>query len=229
MRVPRIFTAQPLARVLRMREKDPLTLFNGEGGQFLSHIVSIEKKRVIVKLGACSAKDLESPLQVHLGIALSRGERMDWIIQKATELGVYSISPVFSERSNVRLKDDRLEKKLSHWRQVAISACEQCGRNSVPQLDTALELTHWQQSVQADRRLVLHHRSSPASGPSNTPGSVALLIGPEGGLSEAEISAAEASGFEALSLGPRILRTETAPLAALAIIQAQWGDMPLLR
>lgn len=241
MRKPRIYSAQPLtsgatlaleegpsvhiARALRMRADDSLVLFDGRGSEWPAHIRQVDKKAVTVTLGERSERSCESPLHIHVGIAISRGDRMDWIIQKATELGVSAITPLRSERSEVKLKGERAEKKLRHWQQIAISACEQCGRNTLPQLDALAQLTDWASAVDAHRKYVLHHRASATAKISEIPSSIALLIGPEGGLTDAEIAGSEQAGFSALALGPRVLRTETAPLAAIAILQARWGDM----
>ena len=241
MRIPRIYTGQALlgnarielepgpsahvARALRMREGDKLTLFNGEGGEYPAEIAAIDKKKVLVTTGAHQALELESNLHIHLGIAVSRGDRMDWIVQKATELGVDALTPLFTERTEVKLAGDRAAKKIHHWQQIAISACEQCGRNRLPMIHALQELDHWLASTEAQRKFVLHHRADPAGGASEKPASIALLVGPEGGLSDQEISMAEQAGFQSLRLGPRVLRTETAPLAAIAILQAHWGDM----
>jgi len=243
MRVPRIYTEQQLhaatgiqleagpsqhiARVLRMRAGDTLVLFNGSGGQYSADISAIDKKNVWVNTGALQQRDVESSLHIHLGIAVSRGDRMDWVVQKATELGVSSLTPLFTERNGVRLAGDRADKKHRHWRQIAISACEQCGRNQLPAIQPALDLGQWLVATDAERKFVLHHRAESAGGVTDKPDSIALLVGPEGGLSAAEIAAAEQAGYQSLRLGPRILRTETAPLAAIAILQARWGDMQL--
>lgn len=241
MRVPRIHTAHALSnaielvlepeashhltRVLRMGVGDAVTLFNGKGGEYASTIKAIARKTVTIKVGERQNNDRESPLAIHLGIAISRGERMDWIIQKATELGVSQISLLFTERVEVKLDADRAEKKLRHWQEVAINACEQCGRNRLPHLSLPQNMSGWFASTEAIRKFVLHHRASPLPDALGVPSSIALLVGPEGGLSAAEIEQAENNGYVALSLGPRVLRTETAPLAALAILQSKWGDM----
>ncbi len=241
MRIPRIYTPQPLAvgtlselegsaanhvgRVLRMGPGQTLTLFNGEGAEFRATIHTIERRAVTVTIEEELNVDLESPLSIELGIGISRGDRMDWVLQKVTELGVARIAPLFTERTEVKLKGERADKKQQHWEQVIVSACEQCGRNRLPVLTQPQRLEEWLRNCQAERKFVLHHRDQPATG-GEAPRSVALAIGPEGGLSEAEIAAAESAGFEALTLGPRVLRTETAPVAAMAIIQAIWGDMP---
>ncbi len=242
MRIPRIYVTQALAtgaglaldpgpanhvaRVLRMGPGDSISLFNGEGGEYSATITAAGKRSVEVAVGDYRSNDLESPLQVELGIGISRGDRMDWVLQKATELGATRLVPLLTERTEVKLKAERVEKKQQHWQQVLISACEQCGRNRLPVLKQAKKLEDWLSGCGAERKFVLHHRAE-ATSSSTAPASVALAIGPEGGLSETEISTARAAGFESLTLGPRILRTETAPLAALAILQSRWGDMPL--
>ncbi|MBN7797289.1 16S rRNA (uracil(1498)-N(3))-methyltransferase [Parahaliea mediterranea] len=240
MRIPRVYTQQPLAegaevelepgpsqhlaRALRMSAGQALSVFDGAGNEFAAQILRVDKRAVTAVLCDRSDRDVESPLAVELGIGISRGDRMDWVLQKATELGVQRVVPLFTERTEVKLKGERADKKQQHWRQVIVSACEQCGRNRLPGLGPAVSLGDWLAACSAERRFVLHHRATAAKG-SGAPRSVALAVGPEGGLSDAEIDAAERAGFEALGLGPRVLRTETAPLAALAILQARWGDM----
>ena len=213
-----------LAKVLRQQPGDSLILFNGDGRQYPAEITAIDKKRVTVLIGEPQVPLTESPLAIHLGIAISKGDRLEWVLQKATELGATAITPLFSERTEFKLKGERLEKKLQHWQQIIVSACEQCGRNSLPQLHSPQSAMQWSESVQADRKLVLHHRSDGSLDPADTVHSTALLIGPEGGLSELEIQHAERNGFQPLTLGPRVLRTETAPLAAIAVLQSLWGD-----
>jgi 16S rRNA (uracil1498-N3)-methyltransferase len=213
-----------LARVLRVGVGDAVTLFDGSGGEYPATITAIDKHTVSVLTGSHLPREAESNLAIHLGIAVSRGERMDWVVQKATELGVASLTPLLTERTGVKLSGERAAKKIQHWQQVAISACEQCGRNRPPHVQPTLALEHWLATTVAEAKFVLHHRADPiATG--TAPASVALLIGPEGGLSEREIALAEQAGFVSLLLGPRIMRTETAPLAAIAILQGWWGDM----
>jgi 16S rRNA (uracil1498-N3)-methyltransferase len=240
MRITRIYTAQKLrcdsivvlepepsrhlARVLRLGVGDALTLFDGHGGEYPGEIAAVDKKHVRVLTGAHLQKECESPLDIHLGIAVSRGERMNWIVQKSTELGVTSLTPLSSEHSAVKLAGDRADKKILHWQQIAISACEQCGRNRTPIIHPLQALNRWLASTVAERKFVLHHRADNI-GTGRAPVSIALLVGPEGGLSESEIGAAAKAGYTALRLGPRVLRTETAPLAAIAILQGWWGDM----
>jgi 16S rRNA (uracil1498-N3)-methyltransferase len=238
---PRIYTPVPLldgetlqldaaasrhlASALRLQVGDRVTLFNGGGGEYSAHIHGIERKQVSVKIGAFNAREAESILDIHLGIAISRGERMDWIIQKSTELGVSAIFPLFSERCEVKLSGERAAKRLHHWQRVAISACEQSGRNRVPQVALPRPLGEWCAETRAEVKLVLHHRAGPVEQGPEFAFTTALLIGPEGGLTGAEIALAESFDFMPMALGPRVLRTETAPLAAIAILQARWGDM----
>jgi 16S rRNA (uracil1498-N3)-methyltransferase len=238
---PRIHTAQPLAAgveieleesagrhvagALRLRPGADLRLFNGQGGEYAAQVLSTERRRVRVAVGEFVQHDCESPLAITLGLGISRGERMDYAIQKSTELGVAGIVPLVTERTEVRLKAEREARKLKHWEQVITSACEQCGRNRIPSLGRPTPLNDWLQAASGQRRLVLHHRADSGLPDPAAPASVDLLVGPEGGLSPAEIESALAAGFEAVRLGPRVLRTETAPVAALSILQFHWGDM----
>ncbi|MGN7744368.1 16S rRNA (uracil(1498)-N(3))-methyltransferase [Pseudomonas sp. 22526] len=215
--------AHYIGRVLRMAEGDALQLFDGSGNEFRGTLLEVGKKRVVVRLDESFAGQVESPLRIHLGQGLSRGERMDWAIQKATELGVNEITPIFSERCEVRLKDERADKRLAHWRQVAVSACEQCGRSRVPVIHPPVLLADWIKQTQADLKLVLHPVAEPLVSHAK-PATLAFLIGPEGGLSDAEVDQAQATGFLPARLGPRVLRTETAPVVALAVAQQLWGD-----
>ncbi|MDY7535920.1 16S rRNA (uracil(1498)-N(3))-methyltransferase [Pseudomonas sp. Bout1] len=215
--------AHYISRVLRMSEGDAVQLFDGAGLEFRASLLEVGKKRVVVQVTESFAGQVESPLQIHLGQGLSRGERMDWAIQKATELGVNEITPIFSERCEVRLKDERADKRLQHWRQVAISACEQCGRSRVPVIHPPLLLADWLKQADADLKLVLHPVAEPLVSHAK-PASLAFLIGPEGGLTDGEVETAQGAGFHAARLGPRVLRTETAPVVALAVAQQLWGD-----
>ncbi|MBQ0712876.1 MAG: 16S rRNA (uracil(1498)-N(3))-methyltransferase [Porticoccus sp.] len=242
MRDIRVFTDQPLttgekvtldtiasrhlATVLRLKAGDPISLFNGQGGEFLATLNECNSKQVTASITDFTDTERESPLHIHLGIGMSRGDRMDWIIQKATEVGVTEISPLYTERTEVKLKGDRAEKKLRHWQQVSISACEQSYRNRVPVIHPPIAVNQWLSSVEAEKKLVLHHRSQHSIselGEQQT-ASAALLIGPEGGLSTDEIKRAEEHCFMPLALGPRVLRTETAPVVAISILQSLWGD-----
>lgn len=241
MRIPRIFTPQNLigeqtieleeaashylSKVLRMQPGRELVVFNGRGGEFLSCVESISKKRVCVTVGEFSADNRESPLQLELAIGISRGERMDWVLQKATELGVTRITPLLTERTEVKLAGDRQDKKIYHWQQILISACEQCQRNILPMLNEPLLLQDWLAKTEAQHKFVLHHRDSRRLPNHEEVTSVALLIGPEGGLSDREIEQAMGKNFASLTLGPRVLRTETAPIAAISLVQYLWGDL----
>ena len=215
--------AHYIGRVLRLAAGDAVQLFDGSGQEYLGELIEVGKKSVRVELREAFAGMAESPLRVHLGQGLSRGERMDWAIQKATELGVGEITPIVSERCEVRLKDERADKRLAHWRQVAISACEQCGRSVLPVIHAPVSLDDWQRQVQAELKLVLHPVAEPLASHAR-PSSLAFLIGPEGGLSDAEVEQAKHHGFHAARLGPRVLRTETAPVVALSVAQQLWGD-----
>jgi 16S rRNA (uracil1498-N3)-methyltransferase len=217
--------AHHLVRVLRSELGTRFVLFNGEGGAYDAELVEAGKKSAVARLHAFHPDDRESPLHTHLGQVMSRGERMDYAIQKATELGVTAITPLMSERCELKLRgEERADKKLEHWRRVAISACEQCGRNRLPVIHEPRPLADWAAAVSADLKLVLAPAVSGAL-PGARVSSVALLVGPEGGLSDAEIAAVQAQGFQPWQLGPRVLRTETAPVAALAVLQATRGDL----
>ncbi|WP_434679177.1 16S rRNA (uracil(1498)-N(3))-methyltransferase [Pseudomonas sp. R1-18] len=215
--------AHYIGRVLRMTEGDALQVFDGSGTEFRGTLLEVGKKRVRVQLDDSFAGQPESPLRIHLGQGLSRGERMDWAIQKATELGVSEITPIVSERCEVRLKDERAEKRQAHWQQVAVSACEQCGRSVVPIIHSPVPLADWLKRTEADLKLVLHPVAEPLTS-HDKPDTLAFLVGPEGGLNDAEVEQAKDAGFHAARLGPRVLRTETAPVVALSVAQQLWGD-----
>ncbi|MET1079922.1 MAG: 16S rRNA (uracil(1498)-N(3))-methyltransferase [Pseudomonas sp.] len=215
--------AHYIGRVLRHTVGDAVQLFDGSGQEYLGKLVEVSKKNLRVELREQFAGQAESRLAVHLGQGLSRGERMDWAIQKATELGVTQITPIVSERCEVRLKDERTDKRMAHWRQVAISACEQCGRSVLPLIHAPLPLADWLQQTQADLKLVLHPVAEPLATHA-TPATLAFLIGPEGGLNDAEVALALKAAFHAARLGPRVLRTETAAVVALSLAQQLWGD-----
>ena len=213
-----------LSRVLRVRVDDPVTLFNGDGVDYLATVTNIGKHAVTLTVTTLTDAAAESPLFTDLGLALSKGERFDWAIQKATELGVSRITPLLSERVEVKLPSDRMAKKQQHWQQVVISACEQSGRAVVPQVQSVMQLGDWCRQTDADCKLMLHHHE-PAGLQAHAPQHVALLIGPEGGLSANDIVQASNAGFAAWRIGPRVMRTETAPAVALAVLGARWGDL----
>lgn len=239
MRVSRFFIDAPLAlgeqmlgadlahyigRVLRLAPGSPIQAFNGSGSEWAGEVSAVSKREITIHLTEQLQGVAESPLAVHLGQAMSRGERMDWAIQKAVELGASEITPLFTERCEVKLQGERADKRQAHWQQVAISACEQCGRSVVPTVHAPTALPDWLATIQADLKLVLHHRTEQSLTSLDRPTSLALLIGPEGGLSGDEIHIAEQAAFKAARFGPRVLRTETAPVVALSIAQQLWGD-----
>ncbi len=216
-----------VARVLRLQVNEPLIIFNGQGGEYRGTIVEINKKHVTVKLETYDARNAESPLKIYLAQGISRGEKMDYTIQKAVELGVTQIFPLFTERCNVKLDQERSEKRLHHWQSIVISACEQSGRNCVPEVAAPQTLDTWLAAKQGDHCFVLSPNAehSLKKQTITAPASIVLLIGPEGGLSQREIAQAIEKGYLPLNLGPRILRTETAALAAITAIQCMAGDM----
>lgn len=218
-------TAARHVQVLRMQPGQTLTLFNGQGGQFSAEVQHMGRSDVRVVVGAHSDVECEAAVQVHLAVGMPANERMDWLVEKATELGVHRITPLMTERSVIRLTGERAEKKQAHWQAVAASASEQCGRNRVPLIDAPERLDAWlsRQTVQADvvqAVLSLHASTQPLSAmrANAVQKSWLLLNGPEGGLTDAEDAAARAKGFVALSLGERVLRAETAALAALSLL-----------
>ena len=217
--------AQHVGKALRLRAGDGLVVFDGRGGEYDAVIQRIDRDRVDVKTSAFRADDREAPFEVGLVQGLPEADKMDWILQKSVELGVAWIQPVVCERSVVRLSGDRAARRESHWQRVAIAACEQCGRNRVPEVKPTLAFRDWAAQPSQAQRWMLAPRAEArlAECPAPT-GPVELLVGPEGGLSERELDIAATIGFSALSLGPRVLRAETAPLAALAAMQALWGD-----
>lgn len=220
--------AHHLTRVLRLRAGADLRVFDGHGREFHATLLQAGRKGGRLRIAeACEAVS-ESPLQITLAQGISRGDRMDLVVQKATELGVHRISPVMTERSVVRLDEQRRQRRSDHWRRIMINACEQCGRATLPRLDEAAQFDNWLASLDGpSARLVLHpgarRRVSAAEKPAD--GKLLVVIGPEGGFSSRERSVLEDRGFVAVSLGPRILRTETAALAALAVLQSVCGDL----
>ena len=219
--------AYHVARVLRLRAGAPLVLFDGSGADFRGEIIAVEGDRVRVRVGERTTGLRESPLAITLVQAVSRGERMDWTLQKATELGVRRIQPVLSARSVVRLDEHQGAKKLRHWQAIVAGACEQFGRSVLPEVRAPLDLSRFLAEVARDGQRLVLSPSGPASlaGLASTAARVELLIGPEGGLEDAELDAALRAGFAPVRLGPRVLRTETAGIVALAVLQALWGDL----
>lgn len=218
-------SAHYVRTVLRLKKGAELTVFNGAGGEFPASLREAHREAVSLELGAFNPRELESPLVTHLGLGIARGERMDLAIQKAVELGVTAVTPLFTERCVVQLDETRKQQRLGHWQRVAISACEQCGRNRVPEIHPPLQLYDWVNRQQGRRLFLDPHGGKGLRELPAPEGSVSLLSGPEGGFGEHERQWALAAGFEPLRLGPRILRAETAALAALAAIQGLWGDL----
>jgi len=217
--------ARHAVRVLRLPPGAPMVLFDGRGGEYPAHIERIERDRVLAELGAWRDVERESPLAITLVQALQAGEKMDYTIQKAVELGVRHIVPVESRRSVMRLAGERAGKRVAHWQGVVASACEQCGRNQVPLVAPLEKLENWlARPAPAGLRLMLAPDAEQTLVALPPATEIQLLIGSEGGLDPQEMIAARQAGFQAVRLGPRVLRTETAGLAALAAMQALWGD-----
>lgn len=217
-------------RVLRLKSGDAVTLFNGDGHEYPARLVTAGARDAHAEVMSQASPVRESPLRVTLIQALARGEKMDWIIQKATELGVTRIVPVTTERSEVKLDAGRGEKRLDHWRAVATAACEQCGRNVLPVIETPTGLSAWLETShapEADLRWMLHPEGAARVRdlPAISPAALDLAIGPEGGFGDNDLAALRAQDFRELALGPRILRTETAGVAAIAALQALHGDL----
>lgn len=223
--------ANHVGRVLRMQVGDPIILFNGllfNGliGHFEATISAASKKNVTVTLKQFIEHNAESPLSIHLGQGISRGDKMEFTIQKAVELGVSEITPLFSERCGVKLSGERLEKKWQQWQKIAISACEQCGRNTLPLVHKPISLSHWLQQSSNELKINLHPRATDTIKTLRPPkDGIRLIIGPEGGLSDDEITQTVAQNFCEVGLGPRILRTETAALTVISALQLQFGDL----
>lgn len=240
MTTPRLFVALPLAagmelalpvenanhlRALRVQAGHALVLFNGRGGEYAAELLSVDRKRAQVRVTRYVPREAESPLNVTLIQGIAKGERMDFTIQKAVELGAAAVLPVFTERSVVQLDGARLAKREQRWQAIAAAACEQCGRNRVPPILPARPLAAAWADVEAEQRLVLDPLGDRRINDVPASRSLCLLVGPEGGLTDAEVSAAAEQGFVRLLLGPRTLRTETAGVAALAALQALYGDL----
>lgn len=216
-------TAHYLGKVLRAKLGHQVLLFNELDGEYHAEIVNLDKRGIDLKLALHLGKAPEVLLPVHIGLGLSRGERMDYAVQKATELGVTEITPLFTEHSEVKLNEDRADKRTAHWQKVAISASEQCGRCTVPAIHSPLNISDWVKSVPTGCGFMLDHTGS-AGFSGDRPENIFLLIGPEGGISDTEKVITSESGFNTVRLGPRVLRTETAPVVALTALQLQWGD-----
>lgn len=243
MRVPRIYVASPIIvdedcalpvetahyihNVLRMKVGSPVVLFNGDGNDYSGLLNTTTKRAASVFVDSKIGLSVESPLPIHLGQGIAKGDRMDVALQKATELGVSEITPLITERCNVKINAERWEKKHQQWQKIIISACEQSGRNTLPILHPPIELNKWIGQTTQAVRLTLdpHAEQNMGQLPITQQHGVRLLIGPEGGLAETETYNAAQRGFKTVTFGPRVLRTETAALASIAVLQAQYGDL----
>lgn len=241
MRIPRIFQNIPLQsninikldagaaahihRVLRLRPGTPLIIFNGQGGEYAATLVEADKRGATVEIGKHYHSELESPLNITLIQGVSRGERMDYTIQKAVELGVNHIVPVITRRTVVKFDSVRSIKRQVHWQAIVNSACEQCGRNQVPVVSEVIKLDQYLRIESKGLKLMLDHRANTSLTSQKKENTISLLIGPEGGLAPDEQELAVRAGYKELQLGPRILRTETAALVALTSLQMYWGDI----
>ncbi|MBD3586131.1 16S rRNA (uracil(1498)-N(3))-methyltransferase [Salinimonas sp. HHU 13199] len=218
--------AHHASTVLRMKANQPVVLFNGDGNEYSGQIISVSRKEVMVEIDACLSLSTESALPIHLAQGISKGDRMETVLQKSVELGVTEITPVITERCTVKLDQKRWEKKFAQWQKVIIGACEQSGRNRLPVLHPVQELSQFLSASTQQHRLVLSPVAQ--SGFSKTPYKTQgyrLLIGPEGGLSEQEVHQAQEGGYGAVNMGPRILRTETAAIASISLLQGIHGDI----
>ena len=242
MRIPRIYhpesltvgtqvalcedAANHVGRVLRMGKGQAIQLFDGSNHVFEAVITDAGKKNVTVEIQSSALDDRESPIHIHLGQVMSRGDKMEFTIQKSIELGVSLITPLFSERCGVKLDAERLNKKIQQWQKIAIAACEQCGRNQVPEIRPAMDLEAWCAEQDEGLKLNLHPRASDSINTLPLPVErVRLLIGPEGGLSAEEIAMTARYQFTDILLGPRVLRTETTALTAITALQVRFGDL----
>ena len=214
--------------VLRLAIGEAITLFNGEGGEYTATLTSMEKKRASVEIKTFSPREVELPYSMTLAQALPEGSKMDWIIEKAVELGATAIQPLAAQRCVVRLSPERAAKKMEHWQGILASAAEQSGRNRLPHLAEPADFQEWTQQQNLHLRILLSPRAEQSLSDwarHHPPQAVALLIGPEGGFTEQEECIAAKNGVLTLSMGPRVLRTETAGLAALAALNAVWGQI----
>jgi 16S rRNA (uracil1498-N3)-methyltransferase len=242
MHIPRIYQNTPIQKnvqltldamqhvitVLRLKSGDAVILFNGDNHEYHGTLDIKDKRTAFVTIQKTILANRESPLKIHLAQGIARGEKMDFIIQKAVELGVHEITPLFTERCNVKLDADRLDKRVTHWQQVAISAAEQCGRNQITEIHHPIKFDNFVVQSPAPHRFILSHHAQHTFQQINVETTACtLLVGPEGGFSPEELSYATENHFTPVLLGPRILRTETAALVAMSILQAKLGDLGL--
>ncbi|MBE0376355.1 16S rRNA (uracil(1498)-N(3))-methyltransferase [Pseudoalteromonas prydzensis] len=242
MRVPHIYQASSIViatplqleddaaghigRVLRMKVGEHISLFNGEGGEYLCELIEVGKKSVVAMPLKFDDKDVESPLSIHLGQGISRGDKMDFTIQKSVELGITEITPIFSQRCGVKLSPERLAKKHLQWQKIAIAAAEQSGRNSITTIHPPIDLSQWLAQDSDEIKLTLHPRAEHSIKTIQVPSAgVRFLVGPEGGFTDEEIAQTKQQAFVDIRIGPRVLRTETAALTVLSALQLQFGDL----
>ncbi len=243
MRLSRVYVAEPLTEhaeyiltgatghylssVLRVHDGNPLVVFNGQGGEFEAKVQSVQNEKVRIRTGSYVAVELESPLTIFLGHSICRGDRSDYVIQKATELGVARVDPLVTERTTVRLESHRAVRRVAHWQSIAVKACEQCGRNRVPEVSSVKHIVNWfsEQRDNSSRLVFQRNARRRISGISSPTGPVVLLVGPEGGLTSSELKLAASAGFAAVHLGPRTMRADTACVAALTVLQLRFGDL----
>jgi 16S rRNA (uracil1498-N3)-methyltransferase len=218
-------TSHYLLHVLRLKVGSAVLLFNGEGGQYLGTIADIGKKRVLVNVAQFQPLKTESSCNIHLAQALGKGEKMDWVIQKAVEVGISEITPLLTEFCNVKLDESRADKRWSHWQNIMISACEQSGRATLPKLNPIIQYKHWLPKMNSSLKLICHPTCGSSLNSLAPSRDITVLIGPEGGWSEDELTLALQEGFVGVALGPRILRMETAAVVAVALLQAKFGDL----
>ncbi|MDM7859507.1 16S rRNA (uracil(1498)-N(3))-methyltransferase [Alteromonas sp. ASW11-36] len=218
--------AHYIANVLRLSAEAPIVLFNGDGNEYSATLTSVSKRQAQAYIDAKLSIDVQSNLRIHLGQAVSKGERMDWVLQKATELGVSEITPVITQRCAVKLSPERWQKKSEQWQKIIQSACEQCGRNTLPTLHAPVSTAEWLKAQTSATRIIFDPSEELRMANLTLPNSeVRVFVGPEGGLTEQEVYSAKQIGYLGLSLGPRILRTETAALATISALQAMHGDL----
>ncbi|HEA17113.1 MAG TPA: 16S rRNA (uracil(1498)-N(3))-methyltransferase [Pseudoalteromonas prydzensis] len=242
MRVPHIYQASSIViatplqldddasghigRVLRMKVGEHISLFNGQGGEYLCELIEVGKKSVVAMPLKFDDKDVESPLSIHLGQGISRGDKMDFTIQKSVELGITEITPIFSQRCGVKLSPERLAKKHLQWQKIAIAAAEQSGRNSITTIHPPIDLSQWLAQKSDEIKLTLHPRAEHSIKTIKVPSAgVRFLVGPEGGFTDDEIAQTKQQAFVDIRIGPRVLRTETAALTVLSALQLQFGDL----
>lgn len=243
MRIPRFYVTETLTvgqefplpdttfrhaiQVLRLNAGEPLILFNGTGGEYQARITSVSKRTASALIESFSPIDTESPLHLTLAIAIIKPDKMDFALQKAVELGVASIQPLITQRSVIRIGKDKVDKKTQHWEGIVQAACEQSGRTRLPALDTPQTLESWLEQPMEGTRLILAPGNYPRINalPAALPAPITLLIGPEGGFTDEEVDMCVKTGVTAASLGPRILRAETASITALALLQQRYGDI----